>query len=261
MSLLILPSSKQGPIRIQTLADLFDGDNGFAYEFDNLSTLWQDTGGTVPVTTSGQTIARVDDVSGNGFNATQSTAGSRPTYTESGSTAYSNHANDYLKISSSTSTLKWLHGDGGTGIAALVRFSSGARRGLMGSNSGNDFNTGMFYTWETSSSMQYRVLNSSSNVYNHNYGSSTVLAGTDVFILENAPAGGPVEGYVDGDSIGTASRLITASTANAAFDLEIGATGAAQVVLTGRIYQLIVRDAPFTADEIEALGVYFAGKL
>jgi hypothetical protein len=42
--------------------------------------MFQDTAGTTPVTTPGQTVARINDKSGRGNNATQATAASRPTY-------------------------------------------------------------------------------------------------------------------------------------------------------------------------------------
>jgi hypothetical protein len=44
------------------------------------TTLFQDTAGTTPVTTPGQTVARINDKSGRGNNATQATTASRPIY-------------------------------------------------------------------------------------------------------------------------------------------------------------------------------------
>lgn len=46
----------------------------------DLSTLFQDTAGTTPVTAAGQTVGLVLDKSGRGNHATQATAASRPTY-------------------------------------------------------------------------------------------------------------------------------------------------------------------------------------
>jgi hypothetical protein len=46
----------------------------------DLTTMFQDTAGTIPVTTPGQSVARINDKSGRGNNATQATAASRPTY-------------------------------------------------------------------------------------------------------------------------------------------------------------------------------------
>lgn len=51
----------------QNLLDLFsNGEDGFIYAPWDLSTLWQDTSATTPVTGHGDTVQRVDDLSGNG---------------------------------------------------------------------------------------------------------------------------------------------------------------------------------------------------
>lgn len=64
-----------------TPTDLFAAaEAGFAFDTSDLGTLWQDTGGTVAITEDGQNAARMDDISGNGNNATQGTAGARPVY-------------------------------------------------------------------------------------------------------------------------------------------------------------------------------------
>ena len=49
------------------------------FDISDLSTLFQDTAGTVPVTTVGDPVGRINDKSGNGKNATQAIAGKRPT--------------------------------------------------------------------------------------------------------------------------------------------------------------------------------------
>lgn len=54
------------------------------YDPSDLSTLWQDTAGTSAVTADGQSVARIDDKSGNGRHLVQATAGSRPLYKTSG---------------------------------------------------------------------------------------------------------------------------------------------------------------------------------
>ncbi len=52
------------------------------------SHLYQTTDTSTPVTASGQTVGRIEDKSGNATHATQSTSGSRPTYTVSGGASY-----------------------------------------------------------------------------------------------------------------------------------------------------------------------------
>jgi hypothetical protein len=56
------------------------GEEGVWYDPSDLTTLFQDTAGTTPVTTPGQTVALMLDKSGNDYHATQSTAAARPTY-------------------------------------------------------------------------------------------------------------------------------------------------------------------------------------
>lgn len=71
------------------------------YDPSDLSTLWQDTAGTAPVTAAAQAVARIDDKSGNGHHLTQATAANRPLYQVDGN---GNHyllfdgTDDYLVI-------------------------------------------------------------------------------------------------------------------------------------------------------------------
>lgn len=53
---------------------------GAWYDPSDITTLFQDTAGTTPVTAAGQTVARINDKSGRGNHATQATAASRPIY-------------------------------------------------------------------------------------------------------------------------------------------------------------------------------------
>ena len=64
------------------------GEKGVWYDPSDFSTMWQDTAGTTPVTAVGQSVARIDDKSGNGKHATQATPASRPLLQESGGKYY-----------------------------------------------------------------------------------------------------------------------------------------------------------------------------
>ncbi len=64
-----------------TPASLFvGGEQGAWYDPSDLSTMFQDEAGTIPVTASGQAVARINDKSGRGNNAIQATVSSRPIY-------------------------------------------------------------------------------------------------------------------------------------------------------------------------------------
>jgi len=66
-------------------ASLFaGGTDGAWYDPSDLSTLFQDSAGTTPVTASGQPVGKMLDKSGNGNHAVQATASKRPTYTTGG---------------------------------------------------------------------------------------------------------------------------------------------------------------------------------
>ena len=54
-------------------------NNGALFDPSDLSTLYQDAAGTIPVTAVGQPVGKMLDKSGNGYHATQSITASRPT--------------------------------------------------------------------------------------------------------------------------------------------------------------------------------------
>lgn len=63
----------------QAITQLFaNNEQGFVFDFNDLSTMYQDAAGTVPVTGVGQPVGKVLDKSGRGNHATQSTSAKRP---------------------------------------------------------------------------------------------------------------------------------------------------------------------------------------
>ena len=68
-----------GGVSFSPLSLFAASEPGLWYDFGDLSTLFQDTAGTTPVTAAGQSVARINDKSGRGNHATQSTSLSRPT--------------------------------------------------------------------------------------------------------------------------------------------------------------------------------------
>jgi hypothetical protein len=86
-------------------ASLFSaGEQGAWFDPSDLTTLFQDTAGTVPVTTVGQSVALVLDKSGRKNNATQSLPSQRPLYGRTPSSGVRNIANG---SASSTITTYW----------------------------------------------------------------------------------------------------------------------------------------------------------
>jgi hypothetical protein len=83
------PSNPLGPAAPAfSPLDLFgSGEEGAWYDPSDLSTVWQDAAGTIPAT-AGDPVGRIDDKSGNGNHATQSTPTARPTLQTSGGLYY-----------------------------------------------------------------------------------------------------------------------------------------------------------------------------
>lgn len=80
-----MPYNAAGQLIVQaalppiTPADLFlAGELGCWLDPSDLSSLWQDSAGTIPVTGPGQPVGKITDKSGRGLHFTQATAGSRP---------------------------------------------------------------------------------------------------------------------------------------------------------------------------------------
>lgn len=63
----------------QLIKSLFGlGEQGFAYDPNDLSTMWQDAAGTIPVTAAGQPVGLMKDKSGRNNHAYQTASASRP---------------------------------------------------------------------------------------------------------------------------------------------------------------------------------------
>jgi hypothetical protein len=74
-------ATRRGASTAFSPASLFTtGEPGAWYDPSDLTTLFQDSAGTTPVTTPGQSVGRMLDKSGRGNHATQSNAAQRPTY-------------------------------------------------------------------------------------------------------------------------------------------------------------------------------------
>jgi hypothetical protein len=134
-------------------ASLFSGgERGYWLDASDLSTLWQDTGGTSAVTTDGQTVKRWVDKSGNSHALTEATNG--PTYRTDGSKhwlAYDG-TNDTLRKSaagitnniSALTVMAAVQCDANTGTKGLAQFMDGSfqSRAALQFNSAEVLNIG-----------------------------------------------------------------------------------------------------------------------
>jgi len=93
------PAASSQSLTAQVQA-LFASRNGGMWDMGDTATLFQDAAGATPITAVTQSIARVNDKSGNGNHATQPTAGSRPLYQVDGGygCAQFDGINDLLQV-------------------------------------------------------------------------------------------------------------------------------------------------------------------
>lgn len=98
------------------------GEQGVIFDPTDLSTLFQDTSGTSAVTASGQAVARMNDISGNGNDVTQSNLANRPTYNvTSGKSSLVFVPGDSTSFSLPTALLSgWTSGTGMFGAKATA---------------------------------------------------------------------------------------------------------------------------------------------
>ena len=81
----------------------------YAYNLADAATRWRNDAGTIPATTAGQTIGRLDDKSVNGHNASQATSASKPTLGNSGDLwwADGDGVDDWLQNAAFAVTQPW----------------------------------------------------------------------------------------------------------------------------------------------------------
>lgn len=84
----------------QVVRQIVQRDNGAWFDTSDMSTMFQDAAGTIPVTAAGQPVGKVLDISGNGNHATQPITAARPTIVQiNGLYALSfDGIDDYLNI-------------------------------------------------------------------------------------------------------------------------------------------------------------------
>lgn len=226
-----------------TPADLFAAsEQGGWYDPSDLSTLWQDTAGTTPVTADGQAVARIDDKSGNGNHLTQATAANRPLYKTSGGLHWLefDRANDFLQ-GSAISFSNW-------------EFSAAFRPNLVTTY------LAVFSQRNVSNSRGIILYAGNSSLLQHWSGNNTASFDTTTVgtLVNNSDYVG--EGYFDGTTKSTALNGGTPVTAtsisftNATTNFRLGAganEGAASFFFGIRIYGLVIVDAAKASDRAD----------
>lgn len=105
-----------------------DGTDGFYYNFSTLTKLWKDTSATTQVAAAGDNIARSDDTSPRGRNATQATTAAQPKYQTGGLARFDGLDDNLLTTLNPSSP-----------FTMVVKLKAGsATRGIMGITTGTN---------------------------------------------------------------------------------------------------------------------------
>jgi hypothetical protein len=231
------------------------------FDASDISTLYQDTAQTIPVTADGDPVGFMADKSGNNLFVTQSTAGSRPTYRTSGG-------------------LHWLEFDGSADYLANVAPALrvvGDLTLVVGVLKVTAAAFGPFISCQTNAGTinqyEFRASNAGTATVATNFvgaNGSTSEAETCVLLTQDAAAvltaartvGSTVAttvnetGLADTDS--DAHTMIP--TSNDSSEFRLGSRKGSANFLNGRIYQALVFGRLLTAAEKTALIAYVAEK-
>ena len=241
--------------------------------------LWLNAG-KINGLSNGDSISLWEDKSGNGRNATQSASSYQPLYKtniKNGKPAvYFDGTNDYLSISGSSSSLKFLHSDKSTiFLVAQAGFSADPNitMAFMDSSGGSWGNIGYSVSYTDVSAYSYNnrftleVANSiSTNRVDWQY-QDNVLTPNSMHIIKvvgdmtNSTAANRSSIEIDGMALTSLNSQAGApSTSNSSYDIVIGTSANLFAYLYGYICELIIYSRNLSANEISKVETYLSSK-
>lgn len=228
------------------------GEDGFYKEITGVSGLWQDTPPSTPISASGQTVAQVDDASGNANNITQGATGAEPAYTDSGGLQYLLFDGADDEFSSAGGAFDF------TTISAhfAVRRSSTAQGFLISRSPIANASLKAFSLQTLTTGRVVIENNSSGGISSNNVIPDDTT--TDFCLGANLISGNL---YVDGSFVETIYTGTTPTYTTANLPTFIGGQDRTGLNFSGRIYAMLVIDRDLTATEIANLHAYWAANL
>lgn len=235
---------------------------GAWYDPSDLSSMFQDSSGTTPVTGAGDPVGRINDKSGNGFHATQATTANKPTLRLDGSRYYLefDRVNDGLSTADSID----LSGTSKVTLCVGIQTSGVAAAGNVMEFSVTESTAGAFYiTQPLSVAGQIRMggTGSSSGSYRLD-GSSTPYKAVCHVLLDTAGASIAAEVFARVNAAAVSTNATgTLGTGNFGnHRLFIGTRNDTGVRFGGRIYGIVVRGATASADDRDDLEAFMNTK-
>ena len=233
------------------------GEQGVWYDPSDMSTLFQDAAGTIPVTTAGQPVGLMRDKSGRGNHATQTTATSRPILQTSGGLLYL--AFDGIDDGMLTRNINFSGTDEMTVFAGALKGSDAAIAFIMETSTDATINNGAIMLRAPSMAAP-----------NFMFGSRGTASSNNTVAPFPAPLAAVITGQAkistDANTVrinGVQAGSITANQGAANYGnypLYIGRRANVAFPFTGNLYGLIVRGVKSTDDEIAQTEKWMNGK-
>ena len=244
--------------RVETVfspLELFSGGElGIWLDPSDLSTMFQDSAGTTPVTADGDPVGLIQDKSGNGNDASQSSTGLRPLYKTDGALHWLQFdgLGSHLIVEGSTTTLNFLHnGLGGCTITG-VNLPSDSTGGMVLSS--NITNTQIGFSIYIFNSYWRSVVSNGTGVFLIVGNTGNVAVGAQVLTtIHDSSRASDYQVLKNQNSEFTLNHNGDASLSNATNNMRIGRRGdSAGVNLNGNIYSMIiVEGVPSKLNEAE----------
>lgn len=241
-----------------TPSDLFSlGEDGGWYDPSDLSTLWQDTAGTVSVTAAGQSVARIDDKSGNGRHLLQSTSANRPTYQTSGGLHWLDFdgTDDFLQLSANSPNIT-------EGAGALACAASSDNEEVIGGLleeideiSGPAFRNILYFDTRSGTA---RIFNYAPDSTSRFVDLNSQISGAEKVFIASSD-GVTAEAYLDDVQQGSPVDA-TANFANNS-KITLGKQDAGNLLHDGKIYGAIILDRGLTSMERTDLNAWLSEKM
>ncbi len=251
-------SRLRNPLPFSPLSLFSAGDQGAWFDPSDMTTLFQDDAGTIPVTAADQAVGMIRDKSGNGHHATQATEASKP----------------MLRTSSG---LWWLEFDGvddslvtpsipftsvAMYISAAVRKTSDAAIGVVlehSTNIGSNDGTFVMLAPGTAATANYTA-GFKGTIRRDRISPSTYPAPITSVLSGNGDiTAGTTRLRVDGVTVSAAATGLGVGTFGN-FQMYIGRRGAATLPFVGNMYGIVVIEGDTSDSEVSLNEGYLASK-
>lgn len=221
----------------QILKIFANGEQGFAYDPSDLTTLYQDAAGTVPVTEAGQPVGLIRDKSGRNNHAYQTTSASRPILRQNAVTGANylefDGSDDFLQ----TNNIDFTGTDKVTVIAG-VRKLSDATRGLVFEHGVNSVRGFRLFSPDGSGYPSYTAYSSAGTVATATTGSTYPAPISNVISIITDISSSKLQVKVNG----ILAANVNSSQGSGNYDnlpIYIGRRGGSSFPFNGHIYGLI----------------------